>query len=585
MSRTRTPPAPAVAARLSADPLIRLRVDGADVEVPDDELSLLDVLRERLHLHTPKDGCSPQGQCGCCTVWVDGAPRVSCVTPVRRLAGRKVTTLDGLAPEVRDAWATAFTEVGASQCGFCTPGIIMRLAALGGPGPGVGAVYDAKIHQALLAHLCRCTGWQTVVEAANLVFEGSEGRGAQPRGMEGAGARPRDMDAAARRASIEGRSPQRVGPAVTLGAGSFADDMAPVDAAVALSDGGGGFVVADSAQEARAQRTKVQGRRTTIELSHPVEVPTGEWLLTLRTTWVEPAYLEPDASWCLPGGEPASPYANGGAFGGKRHSPLPEVARRLATEHHRPVRALWSREDVVRFGPKRPPVAAGVAADGSGILRVGVGDAWPEGSWAELERAVAGVAPGLCLESVPVVGPPASLDQRGAVWAEAAVLSACVALRASLGPGPHRDVPVQVVAPDGGRAVVSCGSDDAITVSVAAGEVLDAITLRSYCIGAVHQALGWVRSEGIAVDDGGSVQDLTIRSFGIIPARSVPPIAVTVVPDPGGDPVNGSDAVFAATAAACWLADGLVPAWPTRRAALPVGPTRTGVVTPQRGPG
>ena len=551
------PRAPAAAAPRSADPLIRLRVDGVDVEVPEDDRSLLDVLRERLHLRTPKDGCSPQGQCGCCTVWVDGAPRVSCVTPVRRVAGREVTTVDGLAPDVRDAWAVAFTATGASQCGFCTPGIIMRLAALGGPGhERATVVADAKVHQALLAHLCRCTGWQTVVEAARLAFDGAERSRYSGR----------DVTAAARRATLEGRSTQRVGPDVALGAGSFADDTAPIDAAVALSDGAGGFVVADSAQEARAQLGKVQGRRTTIEVSHPVDVPEGEWSLTLQTTWVEPAYLEPDASWCVPGGEPASPCANGGAFGGKRHSPLPGVARRLATEHQRPVRALWSREDVVRFGPKRPPVGAGVAPDGSGVLSVGVSAPWPDDAWGELERIVAAVAPGLSLQPVAVAGPRVSGDQRGAVWAEAAVLAACSARARSHGPGPHRDVPVEVVAPDGGRAVVSYGSDETVTVTVAAGEVLDAVTLRSYCIGAVHQALGWVRSEGIAVDAEGSVHDLTIRSFAIIPARSVPPITVIIDDDAGREPVNGSDAVFAAAAAACWLADGLSPTWPTRRA-------------------
>jgi CO/xanthine dehydrogenase Mo-binding subunit len=106
-----------------------------------------------------------------------------------------------------------------------------------------------------------------------------------------------------------------------------------------------------------------------------------------------------------------------------------------------------------------------------------------------------------------------------------------------------------------------------MTVAVAAGEVLDQVTLRSYCIGAVHQALGWVRSEGIAVDGEGAVHDLTIRSFGIVPARSVPPVTVTIDRDGGGQPVNGSDAVFAAAAAACWLADGLAPTWPTRRTA------------------
>ncbi len=467
-----------------------------------------------------------------------------------------MTTLEGLAPDVRDAWAAAFIASGASQCGFCTPGIIMRLAALGGPGHDAhAAVPDAKVGQALLAHLCRCTGWQTVVEAAALAFAGSGGPD-----LPG-----RDLAAAARRASIEGRSTQRVGPEVALGAGSFADDTAPTDAAVALSDGAGGFVVADTAQEARGLRQKVQGRRTTIEVSHPVEVPPGEWSLTLQTTWVEPAYLEPDASWCVPGGEPASPCANGGAFGGKRHSPLPGVARRLAAEHRRPVRALWSREDVVRFGPKRPPVGAGVAADGSGVLRVGASTPWPDDTWRELEQVVAAVAPGLLLEPFAVAGPPVSGDQRGAVWAEAAVLSACAAIVGSLGPGPHRDVPVEVVAPDGGRAVVTHGSDESVTVAVAAGDVLDDITLRSYCIGAVHQALGWVRSEGIAVDAEGSVHDLTIRSFGIIPARSVPTITVVIEASAGGEPVNGSDAVFAAAAAACWLADGLSPTWPTRR--------------------
>ena len=71
-------------------------VDGRAVEVDDDGASLLEVLRDRLGCRGPKDGCSPQGQCGCCTVLVDGAPRVACVTPARRVAGREVTTIDGL---------------------------------------------------------------------------------------------------------------------------------------------------------------------------------------------------------------------------------------------------------------------------------------------------------------------------------------------------------------------------------------------------------------------------------------------------------------------------------------------------------
>jgi hypothetical protein len=131
--------------------------------------------------------------------------------------------------------------------------------------------------------------------------------------------------------------------------------------------------------------------------------------------------------------------------------------------------------------------------------------------------------------------------------------------------GPVPGVPVEVTAPGGGRAVARCLPDDAIEVVVDAGAVLDEVVLRSYCIGAAHQALGWVRSEGIAVDAEGTVHDLTMRSFGILQARAMPPVSVTVVPG-DGPPVNGSDAVFAAVAGARWLADGAVPAWPTDRA-------------------
>jgi CO/xanthine dehydrogenase Mo-binding subunit len=99
--------------------------------------------------------------------------------------------------------------------------------------------------------------------------------------------------------------------------------------------------------------------------------------------------------------------------------------------------------------------------------------------------------------------------------------------------------------------------------------VLDQVVLRSYAIGATHQALGWVRSEGIAVDDGGEVRDLTIRSFGVLAARAMPTVTVRVVEGDGREPVNGSDAAFAAVAAARWLADGLPSHWPTARGGPP----------------
>ncbi len=344
---------------------------------------------------------------------------------------------------------------GASQCGFCTPGIIMRLAALADPGaPGAAA-------RALAAHLCRCTGWQPILEAARLVG----GTPAAPVGDP-----TRDLQAASTRALIEGGAPQQVGEASVVGGGGFAEDGAPLGIPVAVPrsrprEGGGpgddgqvgetdggdpdpgpgpalsDYVVGETLAAARAAAGKVQGRNSTVGLTHPVDPPPGPWALTLATTWVEPAYLEPDASWCEPGGRPADPCANGGAFGGKVRSPVAGVARRLADREGRALRVVWSREDTVRWGPKRPPVAGGIATDGTGILRVAVsgrtGTAEDRGGGIDAVRAdVAAVAPGLVVETVPVAGPACATGLRAAVWAEAAVLDRCARLVAERGPGP-----------------------------------------------------------------------------------------------------------------------------------------------------
>jgi xanthine dehydrogenase small subunit len=498
------------------DTTIELVVDGHPHRVADDGASLLEVLRDRIGVRSAKDGCAPQGQCGCCTVLVDGQPRVACVTPARRVAGRSVTTVDGLASAT--AWADRFVAAGASQCGFCTPGIIVRLA--GGSQPPA---------QALLAHLCRCTGWQTIVEACGL-----------PEGTDPwAG---RDRAAAALRASIEGRSPQTVGPDVALGRAGFADDGAPADALVAVRDAAGGWHVAETLTAARSAAGFVAGRRTTLPMTWPVDVPDGSWARTLQTTWVEPAYLEPDASWCRPGGEPAGPLANGGAFGGKAGSGLGAEARRLADEHGLPVRVLLSREDVVRLGPKRPPLAAGVRGDGTGSVVV-----------ARTPGIAARFGPGFTVQEVDLAGPPTTTELRAAGWAEAAVLRCSVA---------DRDL---VRSPDGAEAEAVVHPDGTVAVRVRCGALLDAVVLRSYVIGAAHQALGWVRSEGIAVDAEGVPQDLTIRSFGVLKATQTPSIEVELEDDPSRPAVNGSDAAFAAVAAAAWRAAGYPARWPMAR--------------------
>jgi len=528
---------------------LSLLLNGVEVEFGDDDSSLLDLLRDRFGCVSVKDGCSPQGQCGCCTVWIDDKPRVACVTPARRTAGRSVVTLEGLDQAVRERWVRAFSDAGASQCGFCTPGILMRLAALGA---ARSAPDEASIRSALLAHLCRCTGWQSIVEAA-------QGALAADAPTSDDAVHDRDALLASWRAQIEGPAHQSSGPSVVAGNGGFSSDTAPRGSLVAIRDGSA-VSVGEDLRSARRGLPKVQGRRSGAPLRHPVALPSGEWDIVLQTTWIEPGYLEPDASWSRPGAPPSSPLANGGAFGGKRHSPVTAEAGHLADSYGRPVLALWTREEVVRRGPKRPPVAVGVRADGTGVMRIGR----TAGSRGldELRGAVAIAAPGLEVEEIEVPGPPVGPELRGAGWAEATVVMA--ALRARADGVTGCGVPVEVIGRDGGRARVTVHADDGIEVDVWAGEALDETTLRSYCFGAVHQGLGWVRSEGIAVDEEGRVLDLTVRSFGILSARDTPPITVRVHPSDRFS-VNGSDAVFAATAAAAWLADELVPSWPTRR--------------------
>lgn len=484
-------------------------------------------------------------------MWVDGAPRVACVTPTRRVAGRRVTTMEGLDETVRARWISAFVACGASQCGFCTPGIVMRLAGLEQrAGPGAMADEEA-VGRALAAHLCRCTGWRTIFEAAAMAAGPHREAGTK-----------RDLGAAATRAAIEGGIPQQVGPEVVLGGGGFAEDTAPAGALVAVPDDMGGWAVGDTPAAARTAAWRVPGRNSTVAVRHPLELPPGDFVICLRTTFVEPAYLEPDGSWCAPGGEPASPLANGGAFGGKQGSAAPGAARALADAHGRPVRVAYSREDVARLGPKRPPMAAGVRADGTGVIRVartpGSADLAP---W---RAAVATASDGFAIEEVEVPGPPVSPDLRAAGWAEAAVLLAVWEAWRQGEAAPGHAVTVR--SPEGALVTVTVPGEGPVTVTVEAGPVLDDVVLRSYVIGAIHQALGWVRREGLAVDDDGGVLDLTIRSFGIVPARHMPPVEVRLVDGPS-QPCRAGDAVLAAAAAAFWLAAGLPPEWPCDRGA------------------
>ena len=129
---------------------------------------LLDVLRRDLGILSPKDGCSPQAACGCCTVSLDGKPVLACATPLSKAEGADVLTLEGLEQRVRDAIADAFLREGAAQCGFCIPGIAMRAALLirDKPDPSV-----EQIEKDLRFHLCRCTGYKKIVSAIRVAAE------------------------------------------------------------------------------------------------------------------------------------------------------------------------------------------------------------------------------------------------------------------------------------------------------------------------------------------------------------------------------------------------------------------------------
>ncbi|MBI4576839.1 MAG: selenium-dependent xanthine dehydrogenase [Planctomycetes bacterium] len=134
--------------------------------------SLLDALRNRCGILSLKDGCQPQGQCGCCLVLVDGNPKVSCAIPAQRAEGREVLTLEGLPREDRALIARAFTATAGLQCGFCIPGIALRAWHLTGKDP---APTREAIARALDVHLCRCTGYVKVLDAVEAVAAARRG--------------------------------------------------------------------------------------------------------------------------------------------------------------------------------------------------------------------------------------------------------------------------------------------------------------------------------------------------------------------------------------------------------------------------
>ncbi|MEY2967693.1 MAG: hypothetical protein RIQ64_320, partial [Actinomycetota bacterium] len=166
---------------------VSFRVNGRDVTVAPDHPSLLSALRDELDITSPKDGCSPSGQCGCCTVMIDGKAQVSCQYPIAKAEGRDITTLEGLDEAERSTYSEAFAACGGLQCGFCIPGIVMRAKSqIDKKGADLKR---ADMARHLGAHLCRCTGYVKVLEAIETVAKGTPVTVEMPGGVGSRGAK------------------------------------------------------------------------------------------------------------------------------------------------------------------------------------------------------------------------------------------------------------------------------------------------------------------------------------------------------------------------------------------------------------
>jgi len=205
------------------------QVNGEQIQLdlPDDDLTLLDVLRDCLGITSPKNGCQPQAQCGCCTVLMDGKPVLSCALSPSKAEGKSITTLEGLDEEHRQQIADSFVRCGGVQCGFCIPGMAMRGVGLCDKNPKPSR---EEIATALKPHLCRCTGYTQIVDSIEEYARlrrgdtpvGESLRDSHQDSTLAVSAKPPDVDHSGR---IGTNLPRYQGHDAVLGDRKFIDDM------------------------------------------------------------------------------------------------------------------------------------------------------------------------------------------------------------------------------------------------------------------------------------------------------------------------------------------------------------------------
>jgi xanthine dehydrogenase molybdenum-binding subunit len=243
---------------------VTFQLNGAPqrVEVAPGE-SVLEVLRERFKLTSLKDACAPQGQCGCCLALVDGHPKTTCSMPADKADGKEIWTLEGVAAEEKRLYADAFQAAAGLQCGFCTPGMVLRIKALTDKGD---RLTRPEIAKALDGHLCRCTGYAKIVDAVELIQTAKQG-GPAPRVVEDAG--------------VGGRLQRYQGAELTLGTRPFVADLeAPglLHGAVTLS-------AHARARVLRIDTSKARALPGVVAVATARDVPGERWVGLVYRDW------------------------------------------------------------------------------------------------------------------------------------------------------------------------------------------------------------------------------------------------------------------------------------------------------------